>query len=131
MRDTIAMLEQRVAATRVGRGGVAQMPIARSHRHSVRSLRLPRRRPATAHAHVVVSNKVQGIDGRWRTLDSRRPHKAAVAPSETYNAFVTDHTARLPVMWVPVDACATATPAGRSRRARRAHLEFSVYHRHP
>ena len=56
------------------------------------------------HTHVVVSNKVQGIDGRWRTLDSRRLHKAAVALSETYNAFLTDHTARLlGVTWVPVD----------------------------
>jgi conjugative relaxase-like TrwC/TraI family protein len=69
MRDTIAVLEQRVAATRVGRGGVAQMPIvgviatAFDHYDS-------RAADPQLHTHVVVSNKVQGIDGRWRTLDS-------------------------------------------------------------
>lgn len=103
MRDTITMLEQRVAVTRVGRGGVAQMPIvgviatAFDHYDS-------RAADPQLHTHVVVSNKVQGIDGRWRTLDSRRLHKAAVALSETYNAFLTDHAARLlGVTWVPVD----------------------------
>lgn len=103
MRDTIALLEERVAATRVGRGGVAQMRVvgviatAFDHYDS-------RAADPQLHTHVVVSNKVQGIDGRWRTLDSRRLHKAAVALSETYNAFLTDHTARLlGVTWVPVD----------------------------
>lgn len=103
MRDTIALLEDRVAVTRVGRGGVAQMPIvgviaaAFDHYDS-------RAADPQLHTHVVVSNKVQGVDGRWRTLDSRGLHKAAVALSESYNAFVTDHTARLlGVTWVPVD----------------------------
>ena len=103
MRDTIALLEDRVAVTRVGRGGVAQMPIvgviatAFDHYDS-------RAADPQLHTHVVVSNKVQGQDGRWRTLDSRRLHKAAVALSESYNAFLTDHTARLlGVTWVPVD----------------------------
>ncbi|MFD6094113.1 MobF family relaxase [Oerskovia sp. NPDC060338] len=103
MRDTLAMLEERVAATRVGHGGIAQMPVvgviatAFDHYDS-------RAGDPQLHTHVVVSNKVQGIDGRWRTLDSRRLHKAAVAMSETYNAFLTDHTARvLGAAWVPVD----------------------------
>lgn len=103
MRDTIALLEDRVAATRVGAGGIAQMPIvgviatAFDHYDS-------RAADPQLHTHVVVSNKVQGEDGPWRTLDSRRLHKAAVALSESYNAFVTDHTARLlGVTWVPVD----------------------------
>ena len=103
MRDTIALLEQRVAATRVGAGGIAQMPIvgviasAFDHYDS-------RAADPQLHTHVVASNKVQGVDGRWRTLDSRRLHKAAVALSESYNAFLTDHTTRLlGVTWVPVD----------------------------
>lgn len=103
MLDTIALLEKRVAATRVGAGGIAQMPIvgviatAFDHYDS-------RAADPQLHTHVVVSNKVQGVDGRWRTLDSRRLHKAAVALSESYNAFLTDHTARLlGVTWVPVD----------------------------
>ncbi|MGN6036664.1 MobF family relaxase [Brevibacterium casei] len=103
MRDTIAMLEERVAATRVGQGGVAQMPItgviATAYDHYDSRAADPQ-----PHTHVVVSNKVMGEDGRWRTLDSRRMHKAAVALSESYNAFLTDHTARLlGVDWVPVD----------------------------
>ncbi|WP_448233178.1 MobF family relaxase [Microbacterium lacticum] len=103
MHDTIALLEERVAATRVGRGGIARMPIrgviaaAFDHYDS-------RAADPQLHTHIVVSNKVQGIDGRWRTLDSRRLHKATVALSASYNAFLTDHTARLlGVAWVPVD----------------------------
>lgn len=103
MRDTIALLEERVAATRVGAGGIAQMPIvgviatAFDHYDS-------RAADPQLHTHVVVSNKVQGQDGRWRSLDSRRLHRATVALSASYNAFLTDHTARLlGVTWVPVD----------------------------
>ena len=103
MRDTIALLEERVAATRVGHGGIGQMPIvgviatAFDHYDS-------RAADPQLHTHVVVSNKVQGEDGRWRSLDSRRLHKATVALSASYNAFLTDHTARLlGVEWVPVD----------------------------
>ena len=88
---------------RVGAGGIAQMPIvgviatAFDHYDS-------RAADPQLHTHVVVSNKVQGQDGRWRTLNSRRLHKAAVALSESHNALLTDHTARLlGVTWVPVD----------------------------
>lgn len=103
MRDTITLLEQRVAATRVGRGGIARVPVAGviatafDHYDS-------RAADPQLHTHVVVSNKVQGEDGRWRTLDSRTLHRATVALSASYNAFLTDHTARLlGVEWVPVD----------------------------
>lgn len=103
MRDTIALLEERVAATRIGRGGVARMPVvgviatAFDHYDS-------RAADPQLHTHVVVSNKVQGVDGRWRTLDSRTLHRAVVALSASYNAFLTDHTARLlDVSWGPVD----------------------------
>lgn len=103
MRDALALLEERVAVTRVGRGGVARMPVvgviatAFDHYDS-------RAADPQLHTHVVVSNKVQGIDGRWRTLDSRTLHRAVVALSASYNAFLTDHTARLlGVSWVPVD----------------------------
>lgn len=103
MRDTIALLEERVAATRVGRGGIARMPIrgvigtAFDHYDS-------RAADPQLHTHVVISNKVQADDGRWRTLDSRRLHKATVSLSASYNAFLTDHTARLlGVSWISVD----------------------------
>ena len=103
MRDTLALLEERVAATRVGHGGIARMPVvgiiatAFDHYDS-------RAADPQLHTHVVVSNKVQGVDGRWRTLDSRTLHRAVVALSASYNAFLTDHTARLlGVSWGPVD----------------------------
>lgn len=103
MRDTLALLEQRVAATRVGHGGIARMPVvgviatAFDHYDS-------RADDPQLHTHLVVSNKVQGEDGRWRSLDSRTLHRATVALSASYNAFLTDHTARLlDAAWVPVD----------------------------
>nr|WP_281362091.1 MobF family relaxase [Cellulomonas humilata] len=52
------------------------------------------------HTHVVVSNKVQGLDGAWRSVDSRALHHAVVAVSETYEAlFVDEMVRRLPVRW--------------------------------
>lgn len=103
MQDTLALLEERVAATRVGHGGIARMPIvgviatAFDHYDS-------RAADPQLHTHLVVSNRVQGVDGRWRTLDSRTLHRATVALSASYDGFLTDHTARLlGVSWVPVD----------------------------
>lgn len=58
MRDTIAMLEDRVAVTHVGAGGIAQMPIegviATTCDHYDSRAADPQ-----LHTHVVVSNKVQ------------------------------------------------------------------------
>lgn len=103
MRDTVALLEKRVASTRVGKGGIARMPItgviavAFDHYDS-------RASDPQLHTHLVVSNKVQGEDGKWRTLDSRRLHKATVALSASYNAYLTDHTADLLGLgWEAVD----------------------------
>lgn len=103
LSDTMTMLEEWVAATRVGRGGIARMPVT-----GVIATAFDRYDSRAAdpqlHTHVVVSNKVQGEDGRWRTLDSRTLHRATVAMSASYNAFLTDHTARLlGVSWAPVD----------------------------
>lgn len=52
------------------------------------------------HTHVVVANKVQAADGKWRSLDSRALHHAVVAISEFYEALLVDELARrLPVRW--------------------------------
>lgn len=103
MRDTLGLLERTVAATRVGHGGVASMPvrgiIATAFDHYDTRAGDPQ-----LHTHVVVSNKVQGIDGKWRTLDSRTLHRATVALSASYNGFLADHATRLlGVSWVPVE----------------------------
>jgi conjugative relaxase-like TrwC/TraI family protein len=52
------------------------------------------------HTHVVVANKVQGVDGRWRSVDSRALHHAVVSISEIYDDLMADELARrLPVSW--------------------------------
>lgn len=103
MRDTLGLLERTVATTRVGHGGVASMPVqgilATAFDHYDTRAGDPQ-----LHTHVVVSNKVQGVDGKWRTLDSRTLHRATVALSASYNAFLADHATRLlGVSWVPVE----------------------------
>lgn len=103
VRDALTLLEDRVAATRVGRGGIARLgvrgvvAVAFDHFDS-------RSGDPQLHTHLVVSNRVQGVDGKWRTLDSRTLHRATVALSATYNGYLVDHTARLlGVGWLPVD----------------------------
>lgn len=52
------------------------------------------------HTHVIVANRVQGIDGVWRSIDGTTIHAAAVAVSELYDALLSDEVARrLPVSW--------------------------------
>jgi conjugative relaxase-like TrwC/TraI family protein len=51
--------------------------------------------------HVVIANRVQGEDGRWRTLDSRGVlFPSVVALSETCDDLLADHLTReLGVRW--------------------------------
>ena len=46
------------------------------------------------HTHAAVSQKVQGTDGVWRSIDSKALHKAAVAHSQRYNGAVMDLVCR-------------------------------------
>ena len=63
------------------------------------------------HTHLVVLNRVQGEDGRWRTLDSRGMFKATVALSEMYNGVLSDYLTRtLGVDWAPERRRHSATP---------------------
>ncbi|MDO5740779.1 MAG: MobF family relaxase [Ornithinimicrobium sp.] len=87
---TLAMLEREVAFTRVGKGGIRQVPVvgpvaaAFDHRDS-------RTGDPDLHTHVVVSNKVQSLPqegGRWLTLDGRMLFKAKVMASEHYNTHL-------------------------------------------
>ncbi|AXH96785.1 MobF family relaxase [Ornithinimicrobium avium] len=90
VRATLAMLEREVAYTRVGKGGIRQVPVvgliaaAFDHRDS-------RTGDPDLHTHVVVSNKVQSLPGecgRWLTLDGRMLFKAKVMASEHYNTHL-------------------------------------------
>ncbi|MHB1738549.1 MAG: relaxase domain-containing protein [Actinomycetes bacterium] len=52
------------------------------------------------HTHVVLANKVQGPDKRWRSLDGKTIHAATVTVSELYDGLVADELhRRLHVAW--------------------------------
>jgi hypothetical protein len=68
VKDALAFLEQRVAATRVGHTGVQSMAVrglvAAAFDHwDTRAV------DPNLHTHLVIANKVQGVDGVWRSLD--------------------------------------------------------------
>jgi conjugative relaxase-like TrwC/TraI family protein len=98
--DVLALLERDVARTRVGTDGVAQVSVrgvvaaAFDHYDS-------REHDPQLHTHLVVANRVQAEDGRWRTLDSRGLiFPSVVALSETYDTLLADHLTRtLGVEW--------------------------------
>ncbi|WP_344297119.1 MobF family relaxase [Agromyces neolithicus] len=102
--QSLAFLEREVAATRTGAtsrdGAVAQVDvtgvIATAFDHFDSRAGDPH-----LHTHVVISNKVQTVlDGRWRSLDGRPMHAAAVALSELHEALFADALAReLGVQW--------------------------------
>ncbi|GAA3617741.1 hypothetical protein GCM10022223_38020 [Kineosporia mesophila] len=81
---TLAMLEEHAAFTRTGTNGVAQIEtkgligVSFDHYDS-------RDGDPNPHTHVAISNKVQGADGIWRTLDGRALFRLTVAASEHYN----------------------------------------------
>jgi len=92
--EVIDLIERDVAATRTGAGGVAQVDVrgvlatAFDHYDS-------RASDPQLHTHVVIANRVQAADGKWRTLDGRPMHAAVVALSEHYNAVLADHLTRM------------------------------------
>ncbi|MGQ0631621.1 MAG: MobF family relaxase [Sporichthyaceae bacterium] len=95
----LGLVEQRFLHTRVGAQGCAQVAtagmLAAAFDHWDTRTGDP-----NLHTHVVIANKVQGPDGKWRSLDSRALHHAAVACSEVYDDLLADALAtRLPVSW--------------------------------
>ena len=91
--EVVALMERELAATRVGHNGVAQVAtrglIATCYDHYDSRAADPQ-----LHTHVVIANKVQGEDGKWRALDGRPMHAAVVALSEHYNALLADQLTR-------------------------------------
>ncbi|TFC94499.1 MULTISPECIES: MobF family relaxase [Cryobacterium] len=94
--DTVSYLEREAIATRAGTNGVAQIDVegglvATRFRHYD-----SRNGDPQLHDHLVVANKVEGVDGKWRTIDSKLLHRQGVAASEFYNQRVMDEvTTRL------------------------------------
>ena len=103
VRSTLEMLEREVAFTRVGTGGIRQVPVtglvaaAFDHRDS-------RAGDPDLHTHLVVSNKVQTLPAegsKWLTLDGRMLFKSKVMASEHYNTRLeAELTDRLGVRFV-------------------------------
>ncbi|MFE4829982.1 MobF family relaxase [Streptomyces sp. NPDC056672] len=100
--DTVRWLEQRAVMTRTGVNGIAQEDVQRGliatrfrhydNRHSEPML----------HDHVVVATKVRGLDGKWRSLDSRLLYAQNVPASELYNQRVVEEVCmRLGLRAVP------------------------------
>ncbi|MFH8886573.1 MobF family relaxase [Streptomyces californicus] len=90
MTETLEWLEQKATMTRTGVNGIAQEEvsgglIATRFRHYDSRTGDP-----LLHDHVVVSNKVQGLDGKWRSLDGQLLYMQGVAASELYNQRVVE-----------------------------------------
>ncbi|MFE5847890.1 MobF family relaxase, partial [Streptomyces niveus] len=86
--ETLEWLEQKATMTRTGVNGIAQENvagglIATRFRHYDSRTGDP-----LLHDHVVVSNKVQGLDGKWRSLDGALLFAQNVPASEHYNLRV-------------------------------------------
>ncbi|MEV6013639.1 MobF family relaxase [Streptomyces sp. NPDC051976] len=83
--ETLAYLEDHALAVRTGPGGAAQekarpgLIVARFRHYASRA------GDPMLHDHAVLSTRVQGPDGRWRTLDSRLLLREVVNASELYN----------------------------------------------
>ncbi|MGK8491857.1 MobF family relaxase [Nocardia asiatica] len=88
--DALAYLEKHGCYTRLGTDGVRQVDtegmIATAFLH-----RDSRAGDPNLHTHVVVSNKVRTLGGRWRALDGRMVYQHAVTASEIYNARLEQH----------------------------------------
>jgi conjugative relaxase-like TrwC/TraI family protein len=101
LRRVIRYAEEQVFSSRLGKNGALQSDVlgvvaaAFDHWDS-------RSGDPQLHTHVVILNRVQAPDGKWRTLDSRGLFKAAVALSELYNGGLADYlTASLGWGWEP------------------------------
>ncbi|QGN34496.1 MobF family relaxase [Microlunatus sp. Gsoil 973] len=91
--DAIGWLEANAAYTRAGSEGQAQIDTTGvltavfDHWDS-------RAGDPDLHTHVAISNKVMGLDGKWRSLDGRSLFAAAVSLSERYNTRIEDELRR-------------------------------------
>ncbi|WAX55112.1 relaxase domain-containing protein [Jatrophihabitans cynanchi] len=89
IRVTIAYAEQHSFFSRSGRQGIVQEPIRGvvaagfDHRDS-------RAGDPQLHTHVVIQNRAQSLDGRWRTLDSRALYRQVVTLSELHQGILHD-----------------------------------------
>lgn len=98
-REALWWIETEVAATRLGRAGVAQVDV-----HGVCAAAFEhwydRAGDPQLHTHMAVSAIVETLDGRWRRLDSRALYRSAAAAGERYTAkLMAEATDRLGLQW--------------------------------
>ncbi|MBY6412878.1 relaxase domain-containing protein [Rhodococcus sp. BP-252] len=91
--DAMGWVQDNASYTRVGKAGVGQIE-AKGLSWARFDHRDNRNGDPNLHTHVTVSTKVQGVDGKWRSLDGRILHKLAVAASERYNTAVEENVTR-------------------------------------
>ncbi|MGP4994853.1 MobF family relaxase [Glutamicibacter ardleyensis] len=94
IEDAMQYLETNATFTRRGKNGVRSEDvdgglIYTSFRHYD-----SRDGDPQLHDHIVVSNKVLGMDGKWSALDGTVLHKYAVSASEHYNAKVMQYVCK-------------------------------------
>ncbi|WP_380043061.1 MobF family relaxase [Kribbella deserti] len=99
INDVLDLIQRHAAFSRTGEKGVAQIDtrgvIAAAFDHWDTRSGDPQ-----LHTHLVIANRVQGTDGRWRTLDGRVLYQSCVAMSEIHNVLLADRlTERLGVDW--------------------------------
>ena len=95
IQDVIRHLEKNVVMTRRGRNGVRQIDtaggvIGTKFRHWDSRAGDP-----NLHDHVVIANRVQGVDGHWSSIDGRMLYQYGVECSELYNARVQQYVTEL------------------------------------
>src|SRR5205814_6881225 len=98
--------------SRTGKGGLFQLDtegfVAAAFVH-----RSSRALDPQLHTHVLVANRAQGVDGRWRSLDGRELYAMQKPAGMLYNAALrAELTARLGVEFAPVDSNGQADIAG-------------------
>jgi conjugative relaxase-like TrwC/TraI family protein len=108
----LAYLEEHAAFSRQGKAGIRQVDtegvVAAAFVH-----RTSRAEDPQLHTHVLVSARVRCEDGTWRALDSRALHRELKSAGMVYQAALrAETTARLGVIWGPVDRHGQADIAG-------------------
>lgn len=95
IQDVIRHLEKNVVMTRRGRNGVRQIDtaggvIGTKYRHWDSRAGDP-----NLHDHVVIANRVRGVDGQWSSIDGRMIYAYGVEASELYNSLVQQYVTEL------------------------------------
>lgn len=85
IEDTMGFLQDSATYTRKGRNGVRTEGVQGGLTYTRFRHFDSRTGDPQLHDHVVVSNKVKGLDGKWGTLDGSQLYKFNVSASEHYN----------------------------------------------